>query len=86
LGHVRDQPPGHIGVVQLNGNGRLSLWSQASPGSCALNGIPYLATVPVVPLGVCVSQDGAHELTLTALADAPVGTQVCLEDWGLNHR
>ncbi|GAB3580455.1 T9SS type A sorting domain-containing protein [Hymenobacter daeguensis] len=72
--------------VQLNGNGRPSLWSQAGPESFAINGLPDLATAPVIPLGVRVSQDGNHELTLTALTDAPAGTQVWLEDRVLNRR
>ena len=72
--------------VQLNGNGRPSLWSQAGTESFAINGLPDLATAPVIPLGVRVSQDGNHELTLTALADAPAGTQVWLEDRVLNRR
>ncbi|UOQ97259.1 T9SS type A sorting domain-containing protein [Hymenobacter sp. 5317J-9] len=72
--------------VQLNGNGRPSLWSQAGAESFAINGLPDLATAPVIPLGVRVSQDGAHELTLMALADAPAGTQVWLEDRVLNRR
>ncbi|MBD2721612.1 T9SS type A sorting domain-containing protein [Hymenobacter armeniacus] len=72
--------------VQLNGNGRPSLWSQAGTESFAINGLPDLATASVIPLGVRVSQDGAHELTLTALADAPAGTQVWLEDRVLNRR
>jgi hypothetical protein len=72
--------------VQLNGDGRPSLWSQAGAESFAINGLPDLATAPVIPLGVRVSQDGAHELTLTGLADAPAGTQVWLEDRVLNRR
>ncbi|MFD2718219.1 T9SS type A sorting domain-containing protein [Hymenobacter monticola] len=72
--------------VQLNGNGRPSLWSQAGAESFAINGLPDLATAPVIPLGVRVSQDGAHELTLTGLTDAPAGTQVWLEDRVLNRR
>ena len=72
--------------VQLNGNGRPSLWSQAGTEGFAINGLPDLATAPVIPLGVRVSQDGNHELVLTALADAPVGTQVWLEDRVLNRR
>ncbi|MBJ6110779.1 T9SS type A sorting domain-containing protein [Hymenobacter sp. BT523] len=72
--------------VQLNGNGRPSLWSQAGPESFAINGLPDLATAPVIPLGVRVSQDGAHELVLTGLTDAPAGTQVWLEDRVLNRR
>ncbi|MBF9222794.1 T9SS type A sorting domain-containing protein [Hymenobacter ruricola] len=72
--------------VQLNGNGRPSLWSQAGAESFAINGLPDLATAPVIPLGVRVSQDGAHELVLTGLTDAPAGTQVWLEDRVLNRR
>ncbi|GAA3973647.1 T9SS type A sorting domain-containing protein [Hymenobacter antarcticus] len=72
--------------VQLNGNGRPSLWSQAGTESFAVNGLPNLATAPVVPLGVRVSVDGTHELVLTGLTDAPTGTQVWLEDRVLNRR
>jgi len=72
--------------VQLNGSGRPSLWSQAGTESFAINGLPDLATAPVIPLGVRVSQDGAHRLMLTGLADAPAGTQVWLEDRALNRR
>ena len=52
----------------------------------AINGLPDLATAPVIPLGVRVSLDGAHELLLADLADAPAGTQVWLEDRVLNRR
>ena len=72
--------------VQLNGNGRPSLWSQAGTESFAINGLPDLTTAPVIPLGVRVSQDGAHRLVLTGLTDAPAGTQVWLEDRVLNRR
>ena len=72
--------------VQLNGNGRPSLWSQTGTESFAINGLPSLATAPVVPLGVRVSADGAHELVLSGLTDVPAGTQVWLEDRVLNRR
>ena len=72
--------------VQLNAAGRPSLWSQAGTESFAINGLPALATAPVVPLGLGVSADGAHELTLTGLLDVPAGTQVWLEDRVLNRR
>lgn len=72
--------------VQLNGNGRPSLWSQAGTESLAINGLPDLTTAPVIPLGVRVSVNGAHRLVLTGLTGAPAGTQVWLEDRVLNHR
>ena len=72
--------------VQLNSAGRPSLWSIAGPDGLAINGLPDLATAPVIPLGVRVSLDGAHELLLADLADAPAGTQVWLEDRVLNRR
>ncbi|GAA4026725.1 hypothetical protein GCM10022409_08330 [Hymenobacter glaciei] len=72
--------------VQLNSAGRPSLWSIAGPDGLAINGLPDLATAPVIPLGVRVSVDGAHELLLADLADAPAGTQVWLEDRVLNRR
>ena len=72
--------------MQLNGNGRPSLWTQAGTEYFAINGLPQLATAPVIPLGVKVSVDGAHRLVLSGLADAPAGTQVWLEDRVLNRR
>ena len=72
--------------VQLNSAGRPSLWSIAGTDGLAINGLPDLANAPVIPLGVRVSQDGAHQLMLTDLADVPPGTQVWLEDRLLNQR
>ena len=76
--------------LRLNAAGRPTLWSQAGTGSqaeaLAINGLPALATAGVVPLGVRVSQAGAHRLVLTSLANLPAGTQVVLEDRLLNRR
>ncbi|GAB3838289.1 hypothetical protein GCM10028821_39700 [Hymenobacter jeollabukensis] len=72
--------------VQLNGNGRPSLWSNTATDALSINGLPALATAGVVPLGLRVSQNGAHTLVLTALQHLPAGTQVLLEDRLLNRR
>ncbi|GAB3840534.1 T9SS type A sorting domain-containing protein [Hymenobacter jeollabukensis] len=72
--------------VQLNGNGRPSLWSNTATDALSINGLPALATAGVVPLGLRVSQNGAHTLVLTSLQHLPAGTQVLLEDRLLNRR
>gem|GEM_PF-3460887 len=72
--------------VQLNGNGRPSLWSQAGNEYLAINGLPDLTTAGVIPLGLRVSQPGAHTLVLTAWQNAPAGTRVLLEDRLLGRR
>jgi hypothetical protein len=72
--------------VQLNGDGRPSLWSQAGPESLAINGLPELTTERSIPLGVRVSTTGPHELVLSSLTDFPAGTQVWLEDTELGRR
>ncbi|RTQ49142.1 T9SS type A sorting domain-containing protein [Hymenobacter gummosus] len=71
--------------VQLNGNGRPSLWSKTATDALSINGLPSLASAGVVPLGLRVSQNGAHTLVLTALQNLP-GTQVMLEDRLLGRR
>ena len=72
--------------VQLNGNGRPSLWSKTATDALSINGLPALATAGVVPLGLRVSQNGPHTLVLTSLQNLPAGTQVLLEDRLLNRR
>ena len=83
--------------VQLNAGGRPSLWTIASAtalGSSApapaeafaINGLPDLATAPVVPLAVRVTATGRYVLDLSAALDLPAGTQLWLEDRALNRR
>ncbi|KAA9332088.1 T9SS type A sorting domain-containing protein [Hymenobacter busanensis] len=72
--------------VQLNGNGRPSLWSVAGTSALSINGLPDLATAGVVPLAVRVSQPGQHTLVLTSQLNLPAGTQVTLEDRLLGRR
>ena len=71
--------------AQLNPD-RPTLWTSAGPESFAINGLPDLATAPVVPLGVRVAATGPHVLTLTASLNLPAGTQVWLEDRALGRR
>jgi hypothetical protein len=72
--------------VQLNADGRPSLWSVSGSESLSINGLPDLATAPSIPLGVRVSTTGQHTLVLTGLEGVPTGTQVWLEDKVLNRR
>jgi hypothetical protein len=72
--------------VQLNGDGRPSLWSVNGSESLSINGLPDLASCPTIPLGVRVSTTGQHTLVLTGLSDVPFGTQVWLEDRVLGRR
>jgi hypothetical protein len=72
--------------VQLNTNGVPSLWSVAGTEKLAINALPSLAAVPSLPLGVRVSQSGAHTLQASELLNLPAGTQVWLEDRDLGIR
>ncbi|WP_400192144.1 discoidin domain-containing protein [Hymenobacter sp. B81] len=66
--------------VQLNGNGRPSLWSQAGNDALSINGLPALSLGQLIPLGLRVSQPGSHTLVATELLNLPAGTQMWLED------
>ncbi|WP_375437617.1 T9SS type A sorting domain-containing protein [uncultured Hymenobacter sp.] len=72
--------------VQLNGNGLPSLWTAADSKNLSINALPELATVPSIPLGVRVSQDGTHVLHAAELLNLPAGTEVWLEDRELGVR
>ncbi|MFD1872105.1 T9SS type A sorting domain-containing protein [Hymenobacter bucti] len=72
--------------VQLNDNGRPSLWSTAGGTALSINALPSITAVASIPLGVRVSQAGPHTLAAAELLHLPPGTEVWLEDRQLGTR
>ncbi|MEJ7661986.1 MAG: T9SS type A sorting domain-containing protein [Hymenobacter sp.] len=74
------------GALKLPNPGNPSIATQAGDTTLAINGLPPLVAVTLIPVAVAVPQAGAYTLQVAGLTNFPAGTAVYLRDALLGTR